>query len=56
VLVDGQWTVVGGTSAVAPLIAGLIALANQKLKGKLDSFIRNYIHLKLRFQRYFDGK
>jgi kumamolisin len=32
VLVDGQWTVVGGTSAVAPLIAGLIALANQKLK------------------------
>ncbi len=33
-LVDGQWTVVGGTSAVAPLIAGLIALANQKLKTK----------------------
>jgi kumamolisin len=32
VFVDGQWTVVGGTSAVAPLIAGLIALANQKLK------------------------
>ncbi|HEY4935264.1 MAG TPA: S53 family peptidase [Puia sp.] len=32
VLVDGQWTVVGGTSAVAPLIAGLIVLANQKLK------------------------
>jgi kumamolisin len=32
VLVDGQWTVVGGTSAVAPLIAGLIALRNQKSK------------------------
>lgn len=32
VLVDGQWIVVGGTSAVAPLIAGLIALANQKLQ------------------------
>ncbi|HVY74480.1 MAG TPA: S53 family peptidase [Puia sp.] len=32
ILVDGQWTVIGGTSAVAPLIAGLIALANQKLK------------------------
>ena len=32
VLVDGQWIVVGGTSAVAPLVAGLIALANQKLK------------------------
>jgi kumamolisin len=34
VLVDGQWSVVGGTSAVAPLIAGLIALTNQKLKRK----------------------
>jgi kumamolisin len=34
VLVDGQWTVVGGTSAVAPLIAGLIALINQKSKSK----------------------
>jgi kumamolisin len=31
VLVDGQWSVIGGTSAVAPLIAGLIALANQKI-------------------------
>ncbi|XBS70764.1 S53 family peptidase [Acerihabitans sp. KWT182] len=28
VLVQGQWTVVGGTSAVAPLWAGLIARAN----------------------------
>ena len=42
VLVDGQWTVVGGTSAVAPLIAGLIALANQKLKRNVG-----YIHPKL---------
>jgi kumamolisin len=42
VLVDGQWTVVGGTSAVAPLIAGLIALANQKLKRKTG-----FIHLKI---------
>jgi len=32
VLVDGQWSVIGGTSAVAPLMAGLVALANQKLK------------------------
>jgi kumamolisin len=32
ILVDGQWTVIGGTSAVAPLIAGLLALVNQKLK------------------------
>jgi len=42
VLVDGQWIVVGGTSAVAPLIAGLIALANQKLKRKAG-----FIHPKL---------
>ncbi len=31
ILVDGQSEVVGGTSAVAPLWAGLIALLNQKL-------------------------
>jgi kumamolisin len=31
VLVDGQQFVIGGTSAVAPLWAGLIALINQKL-------------------------
>jgi len=42
VLVDGQWTVVGGTSAVAPLIAGLIALVNQKLKRRAG-----YIHPKI---------
>jgi kumamolisin len=42
VLVDGQWTVMGGTSAVAPLIAGLIALANQKLKKNVG-----FIHAKL---------
>ena len=32
VLVDGQTSVIGGTSAVAPLWAGLIALANAKNK------------------------
>jgi len=32
ILVDAQWSVIGGTSAVAPLMAGLIALSNQKLK------------------------
>ncbi len=32
VLVDGQWSVIGGTSAVAPLMAGLVARINQKLK------------------------
>jgi kumamolisin len=31
IVVDGQQEVVGGTSAVAPLWAGLIALMNQKL-------------------------
>jgi kumamolisin len=31
VRIDGQWTVVGGTSAVAPLYAGLIAQLNQAL-------------------------
>lgn len=37
VLVDGQQEVVGGTSAVAPLWAGLIALINQK-RGKPVGF------------------
>jgi kumamolisin len=31
VLVDGQKSVIGGTSAVAPLWSGLIALLNQKI-------------------------
>lgn len=34
VLVDGQQLVIGGTSAVAPLMAGLIALINQQSKKK----------------------
>jgi len=38
VLVDGQNTVIGGTSAVAPLWAGLVALLNQKL-GKPVGFL-----------------
>ncbi len=42
ILVDGQWSVIGGTSAVAPLIAGLLALANQKLKRNAG-----FIHPKL---------
>ncbi len=42
VLVDGQWTVVGGTSAVAPLMAGLIALVNEKKKKNAG-----YIHPKI---------
>jgi kumamolisin len=35
ILVDGQQQVVGGTSAVAPLWAGLIALLNQQLDRKV---------------------
>jgi kumamolisin len=35
VLVDGQQMVIGGTSAVAPLCAGLITLLNQKLNRRL---------------------
>jgi kumamolisin len=31
VLVDGQWVPIGGTSAVAPLYAGLVALLNEAL-------------------------
>jgi kumamolisin len=31
VIVDGQQTVIGGTSAVAPLWAGLLALINESL-------------------------
>jgi kumamolisin len=38
VLVDGLWTVLGGTSAVAPLWAGLLALINQR-KGKPVGFL-----------------
>jgi kumamolisin len=39
VLVDGQAMVIGGTSAVAPLWSGLIALLNQKL-GKPLGFLQ----------------
>jgi kumamolisin len=35
VLVDGQQEQIGGTSAVAPLWAGLLALINQKLNGRV---------------------
>ncbi|MFZ0515879.1 MAG: S53 family peptidase [Acidobacteriaceae bacterium] len=41
--VDGQTEVVGGTSAVAPLWAGLIALLNQKL-GKPLGFLNPQIY------------
>ncbi len=35
VLVDGKKQVIGGTSAVAPLAAGLVAILNQQLKTQL---------------------
>jgi len=35
ILVDGQQMIVGGTSAVAPLYAGLVVLLNQKLNRRL---------------------
>lgn len=41
--VDGQTEVVGGTSAVAPLWAGLVALINQKL-GKPVGFLNPQIY------------
>ncbi len=43
VLVDGESMVIGGTSAVAPLVSGLIALLNQKL-GRPLGFISPTIY------------
>ena len=43
VRVDGQNTVIGGTSAVAPLWAGLTALLNQKL-GKSIGFVNPVLY------------
>lgn len=43
VLVDGQQMVIGGTSAVAPLYAGLIARINQQ-KGKWAGFINPVLY------------
>ncbi len=43
VLVDGQSMVIGGTSAVAPLWSGLIALLNQKL-GRSLGFLQGTIY------------
>jgi kumamolisin len=43
VRVDGQTMVIGGTSAVAPLWAGLIAVANQQ-NGKTAGFLQPQIY------------
>lgn len=45
VLVDGEKMVIGGTSAVAPLMAGLIARVNQQ-KGKWAGFINPTLYAK----------
>jgi kumamolisin len=44
VRVDGANLVIGGTSAVAPLMAGLIALINQKRGGKPVGYIHPIIY------------
>ena len=41
--VDGQDQVIGGTSAVAPLWAGLVALCNQQL-GKPVGFLNSLLY------------
>jgi kumamolisin len=43
VLVDGMSTVIGGTSAVAPLYAGLVALINQDI-GNRCGFINPVLY------------
>jgi kumamolisin len=40
VLVDGKWTPIGGTSAVAPLYAGLLALVNQAINRPVTRLTR----------------
>jgi kumamolisin len=45
VLVDGQQTVIGGTSAVAPLWAGLLARINQSL-GKNVGYLNPLLYTK----------
>lgn len=53
VLVDGQNTVIGGTSAVAPLYAGLVALLNQGL-GKPVGFLNPVLYTKVPKSVFFD--
>jgi kumamolisin len=50
VLVDGQQLVIGGTSAVAPLMAALIARLNQ-VKGKSAGFIHPALYTNPKFCR-----
>jgi kumamolisin len=52
VLVDGQALTVGGTSAVAPLWAGLLALINQQL-GKSVGFLNPTLYQQINQARVF---
>ncbi|MGZ4056366.1 MAG: S53 family peptidase [Bacteroidia bacterium] len=45
VLVDGEWGIVGGTSAVAPLMAAFFALTNEK-NGNKSGFIHPTLYSK----------
>jgi kumamolisin len=53
VVVDGSWTVEGGTSAVAPLYAGLFALMNQSLGFRLG-YITPYMYSLYETDAYLD--
>jgi len=52
VLVDGQGLTVGGTSAVAPLMAGLLALVNQQL-GKPVGFLNPALYQQVNQSQVF---
>src|ERR1700722_17060724 len=44
VLVDGQAMVIGGTSAVAPLVSALLARIDQSLNGRTAGFIHPVLY------------
>lgn len=54
VLVDGQQAVIGGTSAVAPLWAGLIALLNQRLGSRVGFLNPNLYSLTAASKAFHD--
>ena len=57
VLVDGQWTVVGGTSAVAPLIAGLHCIGKSEIKKEFRIYSsQNICGQSISIQRHNSGK
>lgn len=56
VLVDGQQAVIGGTSAVAPLWAGLIALMNQQLGHPVGFINPALYHLSTSSRAFHDIK